>query len=56
MTTVSSVPTANQFIDGTAIKGLTLGLKMAAGNVPSFVDLQTGSWGATSGACRLRHI
>src|SRR5262249_11695952 len=30
---------------GTAIKGHALRLKVAAGNVPSFVDLQTGGWG-----------
>jgi len=47
MTTVASVWTHNQFIDGTAIRGHALGLKIAAGNVPSFVDLQTGRWGAT---------
>jgi hypothetical protein len=47
MTTVASVWTANQFIDGTAIKGHPLGLKIAAGNVPNFVDLQTGGWGTT---------
>jgi hypothetical protein len=47
MTTVASVWTLNQFIDGTAIKGHALGLKIAAGNVPSFVDLQTGGWGPT---------
>ena len=47
MTTVASVWTHNQFIDGTAIKGHALGLKIAAANVPSFVDLQTGGWGAT---------
>src|SRR5262245_993018 len=46
-TTVASVWTHNQFIDGTAIKGHALGLKIAAGNVPSFVDLQTGGWGTT---------
>src|SRR5262252_7219346 len=46
MTTVASVWTHNQFIDGTAIKGHALGLKIAAGNVPSFVDLQTGGWGS----------
>src|SRR5215475_10490424 len=46
-TTVASVWTHNQFIDGTAISGHALGLKIAAGNVPSFVDLQTGGWGAT---------
>ena len=45
MTTVASVWTHNQFIDGSAIKGHALGLKIAAGNVPSFVDLQTGGWG-----------
>jgi hypothetical protein len=45
MTTVASVWTANQFIDGTAIKGHALGLKIAAGNVPNFVDLATGGWG-----------
>jgi hypothetical protein len=47
MTTIASVWTHNQFIDGTAIKGHPLGLKIAAGNVPSFVDLQTGGWGTT---------
>ena len=45
MTTIASVWTHNQFIDGTAIKGQPLQLKIAAGNVPSFVDLQTGGWG-----------
>src|SRR5262249_41484912 len=39
--------THNQFIDGTAIKGHPLGLKIAAGNVPSFVDIQSGGWGTT---------
>jgi hypothetical protein len=47
MTTVASVWTHAQFLDGAAIKGHALGLKVAAGNVPSFVDLQTGGWGAT---------
>src|SRR5215469_3439121 len=45
MTTVASVWTHAQFLDGAAIKGNALGLKIAAGNVPSFVDLQTGGWG-----------
>src|SRR5215472_13873306 len=40
MTTVASVWTNNQFLDGKAIKGHALGLKIAAGNVPNFVDLQ----------------
>jgi len=47
MTTVASVWTHHQFIDGAAIKGNPLGLKIAAGNVPSFVDLQSGGWGST---------
>src|SRR5215471_12781163 len=47
MTTVASVWTHNQFIEGTAIKGQPLQLKIAAGNVPSFVDLATGGWGET---------
>ena len=47
MTTVASVWTHNQLIDGTAIKGQPLQLKIAAGNVPSFVHLETGGWGTT---------
>ena len=46
MTTVASVWTNAQFLDGTAIKGPALGLRIAAGNVPNFVDVQTGGWGA----------
>ncbi len=46
-TTVASVFTHNQFIDGAAIKGTPLALRIAAGNVPNFVDLGTGGWGAT---------
>lgn len=45
MTTVASVWTHNQFIDGTVISGQPLQLRIAAGNVPSFVDLATGGWG-----------
>ena len=45
MTTVASVWTSAQFLDGTALKGHALGLKIAAGNVPNFVDLSTGGWG-----------
>src|SRR5262249_8206297 len=41
-TTVASVWTDAQFLDGSALKGHALGLKIAAGNVPSFVDLATG--------------
>src|SRR5215475_12711152 len=47
MTTVASVWTHAQFLSDAAIKGHALGLKIAAANVPSFVDLQTGGWGAT---------
>jgi hypothetical protein len=46
MTTIASVWTHAQFLDGNKIKGNPLGLKIAAGNVPNFVDLQTGGWGA----------
>jgi hypothetical protein len=46
MTTVASVWTHAQFLEGTAIKGHALGLRIAAGNVPNFVDLETGGWGA----------
>ena len=45
MTTVAAVWTHAQFVDGTAITGQPLQLKIAAGNVPSFVDLTTGGWG-----------
>src|SRR5271156_5823095 len=45
-TTVASVWTNAQFLDGTAIKGNALGLHIAAGNVPNFVDLETGGWGS----------
>src|SRR5262245_60001184 len=46
MTTVASVWTHAQFIDGKGITGHALGLRIAAGNVPTFVDLQTGGWGS----------
>src|SRR5208283_64392 len=45
MTTVASVWTHAQFFTGTAIQGHALGLHIAAGNVPNFVDLSTGGWG-----------
>ncbi len=44
-TTVASVWTNAQFLDGIAIKGNALGLRIAAGNVPNFVDLETGGFG-----------
>jgi len=45
-TTVASVWTNAQFLEGDTLRGPLLGLKIAAGNVPSFVDLPTGGWGA----------
>ena len=45
MTTVASVWTNAQFLDGTALKGYAIGLRIAAGNVPHFVDLETGGYG-----------
>ena len=47
MTTVASVWTNAQFLDSTAIRGHALGLKIAASNVPNFVDLTTGGYGVT---------
>ncbi len=47
MTTVASVWTNAQFLDGTTLKGPSLGLRIAAGNVPNFVDFSTGGWGET---------
>ena len=47
MTTIASVWTHAQFLDGSAIRGHALGLRIAAANVPSFVDLRTGGWGTT---------
>lgn len=46
MTTVASVWTHAQFLDGAAIKGPALSLRIASGNVPNFVDLETGGWGS----------
>jgi hypothetical protein len=45
MTTIASVWTNAQFLDGTALSGHSLGLRIAAGNVANFVDLGTGGWG-----------
>ncbi len=46
-TTIASVVTHGQLIDNTTIKGSPLQLRIAAVNVPNFVDLETGSWGPT---------
>ena len=45
MTTVASVWTHAQFLNGTAIEGPALSLSIAADNVPNFVDPGTGGWG-----------
>ncbi|HEY7234452.1 MAG TPA: hypothetical protein VH539_09910 [Gemmatimonadaceae bacterium] len=45
LTTVASAFTNAQFIHGDAIEGNALSLRIAAGNVPNFVDLETGTWG-----------
>ena len=47
MTTLASVITHTQLIEGAAIKGSPLQLRIAAGNVPNFVNLETGDYGAT---------
>ncbi len=45
LTTAASAFTAARFINGQSISGNPLGLRIAAGNVPNFVDLSTGGWG-----------
>jgi streptogramin lyase len=45
LTTVASVWTAAQFLDGDALSGNALGLRIAAGNVSNLVDLETGGLG-----------
>lgn len=44
-TTIASVWTNAQFLDAAGIEGHALGLRIAAGNVPNFVDLETGGYG-----------
>jgi hypothetical protein len=45
LTTVASTFTTARFIDGEAISGKPLGLRIAAGNAPNLVDPVTGTWG-----------
>ena len=45
MTTVASVWTNAQFLNDATLLGQPLNLRIAAGNVPNFVDLETGGWG-----------
>jgi len=44
-TTVASVWTGAQFLNGSTLSGPALGLQIAAGNVPNLVDLKTGGLG-----------
>jgi hypothetical protein len=46
-TTIASVTTHNQFIEGGVITGSPLALRITAGNVPNFVDLATGGYGTS---------
>ena len=46
LTTVASAFTAARFIDGESISGNPLGLRIAAMNVPNFVNLQSGGLGS----------
>src|SRR5271165_2707742 len=43
--TVASVWTSAQFLKGEVLSGTKLGLRIAAGNVPNLVDLETGGLG-----------
>lgn len=45
LTTIGSAWTAAQFANGAELKGDALGLRIAAGNVPNLVDLETGGLG-----------
>src|SRR5262245_40800663 len=45
LTTVASAFTNARFINGESISGKSLGLRIAAGNVPNLVDPETGGWG-----------
>ena len=46
-TTIASAMTCAQFLNGETLSGKLLGLRIAAGNVPNFVDLETGGYGET---------
>jgi streptogramin lyase len=46
-TTIASVWTGAQFLEGTTLRGPALGLRIAAGNVPNLVNLESGGWGGT---------
>ena len=46
-TTVASVWTCAQFLKGEVLSGKPLGLRIAAGNVTNFVNIETGGYGGT---------
>lgn len=46
LSTIASIWTATQFLDGESIQGNRVGLVAAARNVPNLVDLETGGPGA----------
>ena len=48
MTTIASVWTHAQFLDGASIRGNALSLRIAASNVPNFVDPATEAMGVLS--------
>jgi len=50
MTTVASVWTHAQFLNGAAIKGHALGLRIAAGNVSNFVAARDNAWFSSYGS------
>jgi hypothetical protein len=45
--TVASAVTCAQFLQGESLRGKNPGLRIAAGNVPNFVDLESGGYGGT---------
>jgi hypothetical protein len=45
LSTIASVWTSAQFLKGDVLTGTKLGLRIAAGNVPNLVDLETGGLG-----------
>lgn len=45
LTTIASAWTSAQFLNGSAMSGNALGLRIASGNVPNLVDLETGGLG-----------
>ena len=46
LTTIGSVWPAAQLLDGSTLKGNSLSLRIAAGNVPNLADVKTGGFGS----------